>query len=173
MHHLPLLHQLIGNAAGQVDRNGEAKTRTGAGAHQGVDADDLTIGIDQWSTGVTGVDGSVGLDQLQSLVREAQAVDVAVQAADDAEGDGAFQPEGSAQGDRPVPHIHQLGIPQRSLGRQLPAFELHERQIRDRIDAHHLTIQLIAIGQGDAHRLHPIHHVGVGQNQSIGINHHA
>ena len=56
----------------------------GASTHQGVQADHLTGFINQWPQN-SRVDGRIGLDQLEPLIGEAKAADVAVQAADNAE----------------------------------------------------------------------------------------
>ena len=61
------LHQLTGDRLSPVDRDRESETGSGAGAHQGVDPDDLPIGIEKGAAGISGVDGGIGLDQIQPL----------------------------------------------------------------------------------------------------------
>ena len=53
---------------GEIDGDGEADALRGAGLGR-VDADDLAVAIEQRTTGVAGVDGSVGLDEVDQAVR--------------------------------------------------------------------------------------------------------
>ena len=110
MDHLGAAAELAGHLLGQVDRNGEAQARPRPGAHQGVDPHHLAGPIDQGASRVAGIDRRIGLDQLQALIGKAQAVDVAVQAADNPQGDGALEAIGGAQGYRPVAHLQGFGI---------------------------------------------------------------
>ena len=173
MHHLAALGELARDTLGQVDGNREPQPGPRPGAHQGVDADHLAVGVDQGAAGVAGVDGGVGLDQVEAFVAEAQAVDVAVQAADDAQGDRALQAVRAAQGDRPVAHLQGLGIPEG--GRRDPGAtgDAHHGQIGDGVGPHHRAVELTAIGQGDEHRIHRLHDMGVGEHQPpAGVDHH-
>ena len=96
-----------------------------------------------------------------------------MQAADDAEGDGSLQAEGCAQRDGPVADLHRFRVTERGLGRQITAVQTHQSQIRHRIGADDLSIALFAVGQGDAHRFHPLHHVGIGEHQAVAVDHDA
>ena len=85
-----VFQQLVHDAAGHVDRDGEADADVAAGARQdgAVDADQLAPEIHQRAAGVAGVDRGVGLDEVLVAV----LVDAgAAQAADDARGDGVLQ----------------------------------------------------------------------------------
>ena len=110
MHHLGATAELAGHVLGQVDRNGESQASTGPGAHQGIDPHHLTGPVNQGPARVAGVDRRIGLDQLQAFIGKAQAVDIAVQAADNPQGHGALEAIGGAQGNGPVAHLQGFGI---------------------------------------------------------------
>ena len=119
MHHLTCVLQLICNTTGQVDGDGEAQTCPRTGTNECVDADHLTVTIHQRPAGITGIDRGIGLNQIQTFVGKAKAVDVAVKAADDAESDRPFKTEGSSQGDGPVADLHAFRIAEGSLRWQI------------------------------------------------------
>ena len=96
-----------------------------------------------------------------------------MQAADDAQGHRAFQAVGSAEGNGPVAHLHRFGVSEGRLRWQSACVEANQGEVGHRIRAHHTPIQLVTIRQRDAHGFHPIHHMGIGQHQAIGIDHHA
>ena len=81
-------------------------------------------------------------------------------------------PNGGAEGDRPIAHLHGFRITKGSPWRQLIALETHQGQVCHRIGAHHPSIPLFPVGQGDADGLHPIHHMGIGEHKALGIDHH-
>ena len=68
MHHLTMGQQLISHCGGQIDRDGKAEPSTRARAHQGVDSNHIPIAVDQGPSGVAGVDGGIGLNQIQTFV---------------------------------------------------------------------------------------------------------
>ena len=112
MEHLDAVAELLGHALGQVDRNRKTQASPRPGTHQGVDANHLAASVDQGPTGIARVDRRIGLDQIKPLIGKAQAVDIAVQAADDSKGHGALQAIGTPHGNRPIPHLEGFGIPQ-------------------------------------------------------------
>ena len=108
------------------------------------------------------------MDQIETLVREAQAVDIAVQARNDAQGHGALKPIGAAHGYGPIAHLQGLGVAQTG-GAQIPrAGDFDHGQIGNRIGAHHRTVHMATIGQGDLNAVDLIDHVGVSENQALG-----
>ena len=110
--HLAAVAELLGHALGQVDRNRKTQASARSGTHQGVDTNHLAASVDQGTAGITRVDRRIGLDQIKPLVGKAQAVDIAVQAADDAKGHGALQAIGTPHGNSPISHLKGFGIPQ-------------------------------------------------------------
>src|ERR1700741_2641709 len=66
-HHFPVLQNLIHHMLGHVDGNGEADTLITArasGKNRGVDSDQLATNIQQCASGVPGIDGGVGLNEI-------------------------------------------------------------------------------------------------------------
>jgi hypothetical protein len=84
-----------------------------------VDADQLAVNVQQRATGVAGVDAGVGLDEglVGHLLVEG---DVAVDGADDADGDGVLVAVGVADGDDRLADLHVAGGAQ-GHGGQRPA----------------------------------------------------
>ena len=102
-------NQLVINLHLCVGRQGESDASVGicVGKNGGVDADDLAFHIDQWSTRIAGVNGSVGLNEGLEL---AAGNDTATFVENDARGHRRIQSEGTADGQDPVAHLHALGI---------------------------------------------------------------
>jgi hypothetical protein len=105
--------QLVRDIAGEVDGNREAEAcRDGRADDGGVDADDLAGGVEQGSSGVTGVDGGVRLDQFVELGAEG-----AVEAGDDTASDRPFESEGIADGEGELSDLEKVGIGEWSGGK--------------------------------------------------------
>ncbi len=96
-----VFHDLFGQVAHHVGRNGKADTDVAAVGAQdgGVDADQLATQVEQGATRVARVDGRIGLDEVfQVLDVEAAAAE----RTDDAGGDGLAEAERVADGQRIV-----------------------------------------------------------------------
>src|SRR3989442_12253239 len=98
-------------AHGAVDRNREADADVAfdRALDRVIDADQLTLAVEQRATRVSGVDRRIRLDH----PGECTAVGCgtgAVQAGYDAGGERALQPEGRADGERGVTHLEGVGI---------------------------------------------------------------
>jgi len=119
--------QLLGHRTGLIHRNGKAQARPRTGAHQGVDANDLAVGVQQRTTGIARVNCRIRLNQLQTLIGDPQGRRVAVEAADDPEGDGLIQSKGIAHGDDPLPHLQGIGIAQGGHGPGTRSAQAHHR----------------------------------------------
>ena len=167
-----IANQLIGNGLRSVDGNGEAQASTRTTAHQRINPHHLTIGIEQRPSGVTGVDGGIGLDQIQTLIGDAELGGIAVGAADDPQGDGVIQAKGVTHRDGPVPHFHRIGITQRRHGQRLRGGHAHHGQISHGIGANHRTLHGAAIHQPHRDPRGPLHHVSVGEDQAISLKDH-
>src|SRR5580692_3801665 len=89
-----VLDQLLGNIVGHADRNreGDAFVTAAAAVDLRIDADHLTLEIEQRSTGIAGIDRDIGLDE--GHVAIAAFADVAARrGADDPGGDAVFESE--------------------------------------------------------------------------------
>ena len=165
-------HQLLGHRSGLIDRDGEAKARPRAGAHQGVDANDLPVGVEQGPTGITGINGGVGLNQLQPLIGDPQRSGVAVQVADDPQGHGLIQAEGIAHRDHPFAHLQGIGIAQGGHGPRTWPAQADHREVRDAVTADNLALHPATVGQTDHHPRRALDDVGIGQQQARGVVDH-
>ena len=94
-----------------------------------------------------------------------------MQAAHDAQGHRALQAVGGAQGNRPIAHLQSLRITEGSGLHARAHRNAHHGQIRDGIGPEHPPLQLTTIGEAHLHPISPIHHVGIGEHQALGIDH--
>ena len=168
----PLVDQLLGDAAGPVDRNGKAEASPGPRADQGVDADHLTLRIEQRTAGVAGVDRGIGLDQIQALSGNPQLGHIPVEIADDAHGHSVFQSVGIANGNRPVSDLQSIGIPQGGDRPRPLALQPHHGQVRETVLSDHLGFNAPPVGELHLKRVSPLHDVGIGEQQPLGIEDH-
>jgi len=104
-------HQIVSNAFGTVDRNGEADAGSGAGGRVdgGIDADDFAARIDQRAAGVAAVDGGVGLN---GFIDEGGLAGLhgATDGANDASGQRALETEWIADGENFLAYLESSGI---------------------------------------------------------------
>ncbi len=113
-HHLALGLQLGNDGFGDIA--GSGKPDALAGGHDGgVDADHLSLKIEQGAAAVARVDGGVGLEE----VVIGTGADNPALGADNPLGDGMTQAKGVAHGHDPVSYLDGVGIPQ-----------LQKRQVR-------------------------------------------
>ncbi|MFN8623477.1 MAG: hypothetical protein U0869_22290 [Chloroflexota bacterium] len=169
-------HHLLDDRLGEVD--GQREPDAGRVARdRGVDADDVALGIHERAARVAGVDRSVGLDQvaqvLGALAHLVGDVDLAVKTAHDAGRDGARElAERVAHGDRGLADAQRVRLAERG-GRQILAVDLDEREVRQRVDADGLAVELGAVGQDDDHLRGVARHVAVGQDEAVRVDDHA
>ena len=162
-----LIHDILDLGAG----NGEAQAfhagvvGEGADLH-GIDADDLTVAVDERPAGVAGIQGGIGLDQGHGA---AVHVHVPVDGGDDAVGIGA--PEGGAQGitdgDHRVAHPQCGGISKLGGG-QIVAVDAQHRQIRNVVTANQPGREAAVIGELHGNCVGILHHMGIGHDISVG-----
>ena len=67
--HLAVCDELLRGGLCDLRRDGKAGAGEGAGVRddEGVDADELAVGVDEGAAGVAGIDGGVGLDEAAGL----------------------------------------------------------------------------------------------------------
>jgi len=91
--------EIVRDTLGGVDGDGETDARGCAGGRvdSGVDADDFAVGIDERASGISAIDGGVGLN---GLIDESSLTGLhgAADGADNARGESALETEGIADG---------------------------------------------------------------------------
>ncbi|MNQ61493.1 hypothetical protein D3C85_758080 [compost metagenome] len=153
--------ELVGNAHGDVDRNGEGQTHEAAGTGEDlrVDADHLAVQVEQRAAGVTRVDRHVGLDERYIvLVRQAAAL-----GADDTGRHRVVEAEGRTDGQHPAAHLELVGLADLH-DRQILALDLEQGDVGTRIGADELGFELAAVGQAHDDFIGIGHHMVIGQD---------
>ena len=168
----PGADQLPRDAARPIDWNGKAKTGTWPGTDQGVDPDHFTLRVQQRTTGITRVDRGIGLNQIQTLASNTQLGNIAAEVADDSHGHGVLEAIGIAHRNRPIAHPEPIRIPQRSGGPGALSVQAHNCQVREGVLAHHLAGHAPAIGELHLQLIGSLHHMGVGEQQTLGVKNH-
>ena len=161
--HTALAHKVIHDAAGLVDRDGEADALA-AGVDSGIDAHQTAFEVEQGTAAVAGVDGGVGLDQVGE--HAALAADGAAQGRDHARGDGVVEAEGVADGDDGLAGHEVGGIAQGHGGQVMGALDLQHGQVEVRLRALDHGGELAAVLQMDHDLVATGDDVGVGQHQA-------
>src|SRR6266404_304549 len=168
----PLLNQLVVNVYCHARGKSKSDTFVTAAARNDcrIDADHFTGQIHQGPTGVSRVDGSVGLQELLKL----PAYSTAIFRTDDSRSHGRVQAKRTANRQHPIADLHAIGIPQFCHRQFLGRVDLDHCQVRFFIHANDLRIVL----GGFAIQLHLnlgglVHNVVVGKNESLAINDHA
>src|SRR4030066_1379508 len=112
--------------------------------HRGVDPHDFSPGVEKGPTGVSGVDGCVGLDQVAARVGPQVR---SPGGADYPYGHGALEPEGVPHGDRPLPDPDPSGIPENSHGELARRLDPQEGDVGARVRPDDLRPVLGAVGE--------------------------
>jgi hypothetical protein len=167
--HGAVLHELLGDVAGGVDRDGEADADVatfgrgplGQRGDGGVDADDLAVRVDQRPARVAGVDGRVGLDGVDDrglarllaaaerrLLLVALQSDGPVEGADDAGTHRAVEPERAADGEDGVADVQVVGVAERGGGEAADPVGLDDGQVGGRVTADDGGVGRRAVGEG-------------------------
>src|SRR5436309_1524776 len=106
-------HQIVGDALGTVDRNGEADAGGGAAGRENrrVDADDLAARVDERTAGIAAINGGVGLN---GFIDESALAGLhgPAERADYSGGQGALETEGISDGQNFLTDLQCGGITQ-------------------------------------------------------------
>src|SRR6202040_2385034 len=99
-------HEVVRNALGAVDGNGEADACGGAArrVNRGVDADDFAVRIDERAAGIAAVDGGVSLN---GFINESGLTGLhgASEGADNAGGERGLEAERITNGENFLAHL--------------------------------------------------------------------
>ncbi len=157
---LAIFLQLFDDRDDGRGRIGEADAAPTAGGRQDgcIDADDITVHVEQGAARITFVDGSVDLKE--TVVRA--GVDIAVAGRDDAGGHAAAETEGIADRHNPIADAHLVAVAEFHGFQRF--FRLHpqNRNVDLRIFADDFGLQLLPVGKDHGH------FVGIGNHVIIG-----
>ena len=174
--HIAVLIFAIGDQGGDytlhnVDGDGEthAAVRAAFGADLRVHADDFALFVEQWPTGIAGVDGGVGLDRVGDA-EIATRRNRATNGADNAAGQGSFQAEGVADGGHAHPNDDLLHATHAHRNQRVARWvNAQHRKIAVHVGANHLGNRDCAVTKGDLHLVCAFHHMVVGDNMPVEI----
>jgi hypothetical protein len=160
--HTAAVPQLLDDALGEVDRDGETDPLA-AGNDGRVDAHHFAPHVEQGAAAVAGVDGGIGLDEIVVWTRS----DGAALGTDDAGGDGLLKTEGTAHGHDPLSYGQGIRIPQFQGGEAIGTLDADEGQIRVGITPYDLGSVLLAAGKADLDFIRRFDDVVVGHDIAV------
>ena len=168
--HLLAVTHLGNDLVCHVGGDGKAYALAG-GDDGGVDADDLTLHVDEGATGVAGVDGGIGLQE----VVEGSGVDATACGGQDACSDAVIEAEGVANGKDPFTDLQVVAVAEGEIGKLFLDVDLQEGEIRLLVRADEGCLDVgLALGnllvQGHADNVRAVHHVEVGHDVTVGGN---
>ena len=169
--HLAKTDQVVLNALDHVGRDGEtdANVATRGTDNRRIDADQATLQIHQRTTGVAGIDRSVGLDEIFEVF---DAKPTAPECADDARGDGLTQSERIADRHNKIAHPERMGVSPRHRA-EVIRLNANQRDVRLRVSPDQTRGQLASITQRDENLVSRLDHVVVGDDVTLlGIDDH-
>ena len=131
--------------------------------------------IHERAAAVAGVDGRVGLDEVAQRLDLAGAaalvvdVDAPAHGAHDARGHRVREgPEGAADGDGALPDLERARVADLH-GRQVRALDLHDGEVRERVQAMDGALVVLAVGQLDGQRVGVADHMAVGDDPAVRV----
>jgi hypothetical protein len=164
------LDDLLRDGVGDLSGDGEAGAGEGAavGDDEGVDADEFTVGVDEGSAGVAGVDGGVGLDVAAGLAGVVGVGVLTVDGADDAAGDGELEvAEGAAEGEDGLAGLETGGVAPGDGG-EIVRVDLDDGEVGELVDADDLGVQDAAVMESDLDLRGSVDDVVVGDDVAVG-----
>ena len=152
--------------ARRLHRDGEADALRTSG-DGGVDADDLPVEVEHGPARVAGIDGGIGLKELDAIADGDRTLE-----GRDAGRDGRGKAERTADRHDPLADPDRPAFAKASVGRPLASIETRAK-IRFRILADHASLEAAPVGQGHGDGRDALGDVIVGHNQALGIDHEA
>ena len=166
---------LIRDIDGVIHRNGKthARARTRVRLNHGIDADELALVVHESATGVTGVDGGVGLDHVRVNGGAARTLKCGgtVQSGDDTRRDGLLVAKGATDCHNPLTHGEIIGVGEvngREIG-VLGVLEADHGEVARLIRAHDLGLIAVAAVRAHHQRGSTLNYVVVRENVAIGV----
>ena len=173
LHHAELtqvFHHLTHDGGG--DGKGIAGKDARRAADGRVDAHQVTVGVHEGTTGVTGVDHRVGLDEgLDGHLPTAATddVDAATLGGNDAGGYRAGEAEGVAYGHHPLAHAHLVAVGE-LYGWQALLLDLDEGDVGGGVHTHDGGVVGTLVVEHYLEVLGVFHHVVVGGDVAVGAD---
>src|SRR5215472_8316714 len=163
--HASMRLELLDHIAGQIDRDGEADAVVGAGAgvDEGVDSDDLSIGIEQRPTRVAGVNRGIGL----KVVVIVPTKDLTL-GTHDTGGDRHAHVKRISDGHHPIADFSFVGIPQCRTRQCIFRGDLDQGEVGLLILADDLRTEFPLVAECDLDLVGGTDHVVVGQDVAVG-----
>ena len=169
--HTAVQDQLAEHELRGVARDREADALRAAD-DRGIDTDHLAARIDQRPAGIAGIERRVGLDHIldQPAVAGPQR---AAERRDDARRHRRFKTERIADRDDELPALERFGIADRRDGEIARGAGPQQSEVGIRVLAQHPRFHHAAFGIGQAEVVGTMHHMAVGQDETIRRNDHA
>src|SRR3984957_8957357 len=157
--------QIVDHGFSGIDRNGKSNAGTlpDGGSDDGVNTDDFAMPVKQRASGVTRIDGGVGLDRLldERSVRLLYSAD----RTDDALSEGSRESEGIADGINFLPDLKIAGLAENDRV-QIRGFDLKHGEVMGTVGADDGGGVFLAVGECDFNFLGFGDYVEVGENVS-------
>ena len=168
--HVPIFHQVRHHSAGKVRRNGKADAQVSARAAEdgGVDADEVPVTSTSAPPELPGLIGASVWMKL-SIILDAHAA--TVRRADNPVGHGLAYPEGMADGQHQIAHLHVPAFSQRDGG-QVVGVNLDDRDVTLGIKSNNLGVELAPVLQRHLDLRWPTYKMAVGQDISVLSHNH-
>ena len=158
----------------EIDRHGEADAgRLADLADDGcIQADDLTPRVEERAARIAGVDRGIGLND--SLDRPSVlGLQRAIEAADDARGQGSFETERIAEGQNLLADQTRFEESPKLRGKSFSAGDVDQEDgdIVGGVGTDELGVMLGAVEERDADRVGTLDHVKIGENMALLVDH--
>ena len=161
-------NDLLANLPGLVNGNGKADSTAWGCADERVDANHLGMVIDQRPTGIARVDGRVRLDVGDP--RPPWNSGCPVYGAHDAQGHAVVEAQRVANGNRPLPGPHLVGVAQHGNRQVFGTVNLDNAQVGDHVRAQHLTRVTATTLQGHRNPFRPFQDMVIGEHDAVGAS---
>jgi len=161
-----LLHDYLGNVAGNGKTDTDISPAPTGSCNGGIDTDHLAGHVDQWPTGITWIDGGIGLNEVVVAAEGTQGRGSACRA-DDAEGGRALQSQRLADGDHEIAYMHLAGVSNWQLG-QVLGMDPDHSQVGIFVYTDHRGLVALFVVKRNGDGLGIADDMVIGQNISLG-----
>ena len=150
------------------DREADPDRPAGARKDDRIDADQAPVQSHEGAARIAGIDRRVGLDEGSALRSGARL------GGHDAARDRLAHPERVADGEHDVADRHRIGVAELEGGKRfVPRIDAQDREVGRFVAADERGLELAAVGQRHDDLVAVLHHVMVGDDDSVGGDDHA